>query len=196
MGTGVSLRPTQGKGKWPSASLPAVLSHQASWLCSLRNHAWSQCEEGAKMEEHPSLFTSETGQDSPSSSSSASGEGQVSRPPPGGHLLLTVGIQEREHLGLRHARSQQPGCNEPFPLRLPQHPDDLQLLDVLLQPLLQVFWKGQGHCYQLLTNPPWAPCPGTPRSSAGLNANPSHTPVQIHYTGCEGREQRHAGRKA
>lgn len=151
---------------------------------------------GQKWKSTPSLFTSETeGQDGLSPSSSTSGEGQVSRPPPGGHLLLTVGIQECEHLGLRHACSQQPGCNEPFPLWLPHHPDDLQLLDVLFQPLLQVFWKGQGHCYQFLTNPLWAPCSGTPRSSAGLNAKPSHTPVQIPYTGCEGREQRHAGRK-
>lgn len=83
-------------------------------------------------------------------SSPASGEGRESRPPPGGHLLLTVGVQECEHLGLRHAGPQQPGRNESFPLLLPYHPHDLQLLDVLLQPLLQVFWKGQGHRHQLL----------------------------------------------
>lgn len=92
-----------------------------------------------------------------------------------GHLLLTVGVQEREHLGLRHTRPQQPGCNESLPLLLSHYPHDLQLLYVLLQPLLQVFWKGQGHCYQYLTNPLWAPSPGTPRSPAGLNVNlPTH----------------------
>lgn len=51
-------------------------------------------------------------------------------------LLLTVGIQEREHLCLCHAGSQQSGRDQPLPLRLPHHPHELQLLHVLLQLLL------------------------------------------------------------
>ncbi|EDL04073.1 mCG145896, partial [Mus musculus] len=82
---------------------------------------------------------------------------------PGGRVLLTVGVQEREHLCLRHAGPQQPGCDEPLPLPLPNHAHDLQLLNVLLQPLLQVLWKGHGHCDQHLTNPLWVLPPSTPQ---------------------------------
>lgn len=59
-----------------------------------------------------------------------------------GRVLLTVGVQEREHLSLRHAGPQQPCCDEPFPLLLSDHSHDLQLLNIPLQPLLQVLWKG------------------------------------------------------
>lgn len=83
---------------------------------------------------------------------------------PGGHILLTVGIQEREHLSLRHAGSQQPGCDEPLPLLLSNHTHDLQLLNILLQPLLQVLWKGYRPPYQPRTNPLWELRPGTPKN--------------------------------
>lgn len=81
-----------------------------------------------------------------------------------GHVLLTVGVQEREHLSLCHAGPQQPGCNEPLPLLLSNHTHDLQLLNIPLQPLLQVLWKGQGYCYQILTNPLWVLHPSTPKN--------------------------------
>lgn len=83
---------------------------------------------------------------------------------PVGHVLLTVGVQECEHLSLCHAGPQQPGCDEPLPLLLSNHAHDLQLLNIPLQPLLQVLWKGQGHCYQPLTNPLWVSCPSTPKN--------------------------------
>lgn len=98
----------------------------------------------------------------------------------GRHLLLTVGIQECEHLCLRHAGPQQPCSDQPLPLLLPHHPYDLQLLHILLQLLLQVLWKGQGHCYQFTAfcklNPLWAPSLVALRSPAHLNANcsPAH----------------------
>lgn len=57
-----------------------------------------------------------------------------------GRWTLTVCIQEGEHLAARHAGSQQPGRDQPLPLRLPHHPHNLQLLHVAVQLVLQIFW--------------------------------------------------------
>lgn len=63
------------------------------------------------------------------------GEQTIPRSPgcQAGPLVLTVGIQEGEHLRLRHAGSQQSGSDQALSLLLPHHPHDLQLLYVLLQ---------------------------------------------------------------
>lgn len=84
----------------------------------------------------------------------------------GGHVLLTVRVQERKHLSLRHTGPQQPGRDEPLPLLLSNHAHDLQLLNVPFQLLLQVLWKGQGHCYgrQPLANPLWVLHPSPPKN--------------------------------
>lgn len=52
--------------------------------------------------------------------------------------LLTVRVEEGEHLSLSDAGPQQPGRDQALPLRLSHHMDDLQLTHILLQPALQV----------------------------------------------------------
>lgn len=61
---------------------PAVLRHQVSRLCSLENHAGSQCEGGAGVgEPQASLLLKEKDRKVPVPSSSACGDEQVPRPP-------------------------------------------------------------------------------------------------------------------
>lgn len=64
--------------------------------------------------------------------------------------FLTVCIEEGEHFPLSYTGPQQPGCDETLSLRLPDHADDLQLQDELLQLTLQVLCghrtsSGEGH---------------------------------------------------
>lgn len=82
-----------------------------------------------------------------------------------------MGVQEGQHLPAGHAGPQQPGRYQPFPLLLPHHPHDLQLLHVALQLILQVVWGGSGREEshrlqvsggaqpQLLAPSPLGPCP-------------------------------------
>lgn len=57
--------------------------------------------------------------------------------------VLTVCVEKGEDFSLSDAGTQEPGCDEALPLRLPDYTNDLQLTHILLQLGLQVFCRVQ-----------------------------------------------------
>lgn len=54
--------------------------------------------------------------------------------------LLTVRIKEGQNVPLSDAGTQQPGSDQAFPLWLPHHTDDLQLMHKYFELFLQVVY--------------------------------------------------------
>jgi len=56
-----------------------------------------------------------------------------------------MGVQEGERVTGGHGGSQQPSGDESFSLSLADNSNNVQLLQILIQPVLQVIWKYDIH---------------------------------------------------